>query len=385
MPGDPPERYLRVVVILPVLNETTRIDDAVRFLSGMATEAGVEECVIVGTPRERDEAGRNPTLDAAVRATATDPRFRVIEADEPCWGKAHQVNFGVRATTLTSSSEQTWFFLIDIDTRFNASALLEARTQMQRGEAFIQQHSVFLADFATLPLTQKGHALYQSRWTLSHEIKNNTIAYRTGWYVSHIVGHGAYIQLSEFNALGGLPQSTVSEDLHFGYYVVASGRRIRSIRTLEMSDTPDTLSAAMAQQKTWAFGPLAYYKFRNLMKVEIPEEFAQNRLRSFIISMFGFATCLNWIFLFPALVSVFILAILGTDFAIATLLTYYIELTAACIFFRTRGWIRDVDVLTGPLLMVLHTFFRSLAAWRAVFQLFIGRPVTRLRTVNRAA
>lgn len=374
-----------VVIILPVLREAGRLRETLDYIETHAPPARILECIIVGTARERGADGVNPTVGLARSLSEGRPLFRVLEAPDPTAIKADQINWAALDIARRYDSEDTWLFLMDIDTQFSVAALEEASALMGLGADVIQEHSIFLADFERLPFIQQAHALYQSRWTLAHELKNNWLSNVSGWYVSHIVGHGAFIRLSSFTALGGMPRASVTEDLHFGYYIVASGRRIHSLRTLSVSETPDTLSAALAQQKTWAFGPLLYAHYRARMRVDIPATFAENRFRSFVIATVGMATFLNWLLLFPSVLLILALAVLGHSLAWAALGVYVADLTLASWFFVHRGWIPRDRVWLAPLLMIVHLPIRTLAAWRALIDLVLGRSIVRTKTKNRIA
>jgi cellulose synthase/poly-beta-1,6-N-acetylglucosamine synthase-like glycosyltransferase len=371
-------------VILPVLRESDRIAETIAFITTAASGSGLVECVVVGNAQERTPNGENPTLRAAQAAIGSNRFFRLLEVDLDGAIKAHQVNFAAADLHDRYPGLPLWIFLIDIDSRFPEGVLSEVADAVRSNEKIVQQHAIFLINFRSLPLIQKAHALYQSRWTISHEAVNNWLSYKTGWYVSHIVGHGAFLDLATFRQLGGFPTSTTTEDLHLGYYIVAAGMRIRSLRTLELAETPDSFSAALAQQKSWAFGPARYLRYRQLMKTELPEAYARNVLRSLVISIFGLMTFANWLLLFPGLLFVAIAAAGGSWPAILALALYYLELSIVCWFFVHRKWVPLLYALLGPLLMLLHMPVRSLAAWRAIWHLIRGKVVVRQKTINRA-
>lgn len=374
-----------VVIILPVLRESGRLRETLDYIETHAPPSRILECVIVGTASERGADGINPTIALARSLSDGRPLFQVLEAPDPAAIKADQINWAALDIARRYDPGGVWLFLMDIDTQFSVATLEEASALMGLGADVIQEHSIFLADFERLPFIQQAHALYQSRWTLAHELKNNWLSNVSGWYVSHIVGHGAFIRLRSFNALGGMPRASVTEDLHFGYYIVASGYRIHSLRTLSVSETPDTLSAALAQQKTWAFGPLLYAHYRARMRADIPAAFAKNRFRSFVIATVGIATFLNWLLLFPGILMILALAVHGQSLAWAALGIYVADLTLASWFFAQRGWISRDRLWLAPLLMIVHLPIRTLAAWRALIDFMLGRGVTRIKTNNRVA
>lgn len=384
VPATSSETSRDIILVLPVLHEADRIDGTIKFLSTIMLESRVLECIVVGTELECEQAGSNPTLDAARRSIGAIDRFIVMEAPKSDLGKARQINFAACDAAARHAGRALWLLTIDIDTRFPLDAVRSVEPASAMCAPAVQMHSVFLSGFETLPPIQKAHALYQSRWTVSHEIPNNFIASRTGFYVSHIVGHGAFIKLDLFIEMGGLPSSTHTEDLQFGYYLIASGLWIRSLRLLGMSETPDTFGEALRQQKSWAFGPLHYSKYRSLFKSELPSYYAKNKFRSLIVMMIGMMTFANWLLLFPGLLFVVGMALVGQAVASFILVIYVLELFVVSGLFVRAKWISPIYLILGPVLMLAHVPIRCLAAWRALFHVISRNPIIRSKTVNRS-
>jgi cellulose synthase/poly-beta-1,6-N-acetylglucosamine synthase-like glycosyltransferase len=377
-------RTADIILVLPVLRETETIEASLEFLEQARSTGRVLECLIVGSARERNGAGQNGTLLRARRhLSAVDNFIRVLEAPESEDGKARQINYGLGDLLERHGNRQIWILMLDADSRFSWDVLHLVEPASAAQTPVVQMHSLFLAGFRDLPLVQKAHAIYQSRWTISHEIPNNYASHRTGWFVSHIVGHGAFVKMPLLVALGGMPTSTHTEDLHLGFYIVATGARIKSLPLLEMSETPDTFKEALKQQKNWAFGPLFYPRYLLAFSKDLRLLYEANRMRSVVISVLGAYTFLEWLLLFPVLGMVALWAAAGNGYAQAALALYYTDLTLVSFYFVRGGWVPRSYVLFGPPLMVGHTPIRSLAAWRALFQVVTRRDIRRSKTVNR--
>jgi hypothetical protein len=69
--------------------------------------------------------------------------------------------------------------------------------------------------------------------------------------LAHCVGHGLMIRADLYEELGGLPESTVNEDLAFGYLACAAGIPVDPLPLLEEADTPVTVGSWLGQARQW--------------------------------------------------------------------------------------------------------------------------------------
>ena len=83
---------VNLVLLLKVYRETVLIEETVEFIKRMIDGHKNLSVIIVGNAKERDEKGKNPTLEVAKRAVNKDYRFKVLECDHPNATHAHQNN-----------------------------------------------------------------------------------------------------------------------------------------------------------------------------------------------------------------------------------------------------------------------------------------------------
>jgi cellulose synthase/poly-beta-1,6-N-acetylglucosamine synthase-like glycosyltransferase len=252
----------RLVVILPVYQETETILDAIKFLKSSSCTL-VDDVIIVGNARERSKNGINATVALAQAAAVDLPWLRVLECDTPDAIKAHQVNFAVES--IGSNWDDCWIYVMDVDTRFGPENVDQLRAAILSGYRVIQQHTHFLESYDTNSFLGKTFAAHQTRWTLAHEISRiwmfNT--FRLGVY--HLVGHGLCINAALFKSLGGFSEKVKIEDIHFGYMCCMRGIKVYSVPLLEGSDTPSDLGSLWQQQYGWSLGAFQIKKYWNML------------------------------------------------------------------------------------------------------------------------
>jgi|HubBroStandDraft_3_1064219.scaffolds.fasta_scaffold32872_2 hypothetical protein len=188
---------------------------------------------------------------------------------------AHQVNYAVKAETALAReqgtpAERLFFAVYNADSRPHP-ATLRAAAAMIAGLAddpggparIIQQSAVFTANPAALAggpagAVLTGAARLQSRWTLSREIprlrrQSARARRRPGRAprLAHCVGHGLIIRADVLAALGGLPESTLNEDLALGYLACAAGVPVDPLPLLEEAQAPQAVRSWIAQGRRW--------------------------------------------------------------------------------------------------------------------------------------
>lgn len=240
---------------------------------------------LAGAARGQDRARCAELVDAALAACRPTPEL-VAELAASCEPLAHyhcpgrdsgmvqQLNYAIRAEIGRSRAagdnlERLFLAVYNADSRphpgtLRAAAALVARQGNAAGGPvrLIQQSAVFTANIGSLGGGPQGVILagagwLQSRWTLSREVprlRRQAAAARAGRALiplAHCVGHGLMIRADLFEELGGLPESTVNEDLALGYLACAAGIPIDPLPLLEEADTPVTVGSWAGQARQW--------------------------------------------------------------------------------------------------------------------------------------
>jgi hypothetical protein len=240
---------------------------------------------LASAARGRDRARCGELVDAALAACRPTPELaaELAASFEPIahyhypgreGGMVQQLNYAIRAEigrarAAGDSLERLFLAIYNADSRphpgtLRAAAALVAERESAAGGPvrLIQQSAVFTANIGSLGGSPQGTVLagagwLQSRWTLSREIprlRRQAAAARAGrtlMPLAHCVGHGLLIRADLFEELRGLPESTVNEDLAFGYLACAAGIPIDPLPLLEEADTPVTIGSWLGQARQW--------------------------------------------------------------------------------------------------------------------------------------
>ncbi|HEX8672895.1 MAG TPA: glycosyltransferase, partial [Longimicrobium sp.] len=278
----------QITILLPVLQEAAIIERAVRYIEVCREGLGQVELYIIGTARERDESGTNPTLEHAEASARQLGRVHIIEAPRTDGWMVHQLNYAFSHLIATSRHpRKEWIFLINVDSQFSREGLEEMIGYINQGVPVLHQCAVFLSNFAALRAPLKAFALWQSRWTLAHELKRFALNRKCSYALMHVVGHGLCINLDTVSRYNGFPEETLTEDLHFGFYLAAAGEKVVSLRTIEMADHPTTLTDVFRQKYVWSFGPMLYIRYLQAFRRKFPAKWRANRIRPIVLTLQG--------------------------------------------------------------------------------------------------
>ncbi|MCE8456633.1 glycosyltransferase family 2 protein, partial [Rhodovulum sulfidophilum] len=145
----------------------------------------------------------------------------------------------------------------------------------------------------------KANALYQSFWTLSHEIprllnQSQGSEFKQRYANAHCVGHGLFISIELFEELGGLPEDTLTEDLFLGFKVRASGTSISPVPYLEYADAPSNFRSAFRQKRVWFWGPMLY-PYYLLQVLRTGKLSPQDIARASAIALQGWLSSWRWL------------------------------------------------------------------------------------------
>lgn len=373
----------KIVIILSVYEETDLIEDAIQYIDSCIDNLDHIGVIIVGTSRERDNIGVNKTLDIAKKHTANKPTFQVLELDTKNGVKAHQVNYALRH--IHTDERKTWVFLMDIDSRFSKAGLYEIIEAINDNSLVIQQHAAFLYNFNEISYIQKGQALYQSRWTITHEISRVVLNKITKYTIAHIVGHGLCINLELLRKYGGLPEETLVEDITLGYYLVASGQTIESTHVLELADCPNKFLDGFKQQKRWSVGAMLYPRYWINFKHKFPHYWRKNVCRSLLMMLQGVASYIVWIMTSWVLLIILISAESRFWLVSIFFLLYLTDFIQCIRFFYVKNYIKMQDLWIAPFLMITHVFLRSIPANTALFDFAVGGKIYNYKTKHKRA
>jgi hypothetical protein len=349
----------QLVIILPVFEETALIRRTVDYLANIVRDADAVSVVIVGSAKERDQSLSNPTLTIARIAAAGFSNVRILEDPNVNGWMSHQVNYAVKYLLRSGADPHlTWIYLTNIDSRFSKAAVRAVIDSINSGIPILLQSAVFLSNFRRLSWLLKGLALWQSRWTITHELKRLALHNRCSYFLMHVVGHGLCISLDKFVEYGMLPEDTPTEDLHFGFYLAASAERVKPLQLLELADSPTSISATLKQKYMWSMGPMLYPLYLANYRRRFPEKWRRNWPRAYLLMIQGLFSYLDWLLVSWAVIALLWLSS-QTYLAMVLLLVYMCEYLQCNVFFFRRRLISARDLLMSPLWIFVSSVFHS--------------------------
>lgn len=368
----------KLVFILKVYEEHTTISDTIEHLETILQDNSNVFVYIVGTAKERDNNGLNKTLELAKGLTQLNPQYQVLECPLLHGSHAHQNNHVLNAITI--DVESTWVYTLDIDTRISQNLLDEIFKSINAGKKISQAHSLFLSNFRKISLAEKSHALYQSRWTIAHEMKRLMLHNLLRMSIAHVVGHGLCINLKVLKEVGGFPENSVTEDIHLGFFLVALGEKIYSVDVFENGDNPVSLRDGLRQEYVWSYGAMMYPYYLRNFKERFHKAYETNKLRLFLITAHGVTTYIIWLITSWAFIACIILAIQCNYFALIFLLMYFLDFLLCSIFFFLEKHISLSDVLLSPVYFFLAVIRRSWGPNLAFGHSITGKKVIKYKT-----
>ncbi len=369
-----------LVIIVPVFQETGIIEDTCNFFAQLIAPHVSCRLLICGTARERID-GVNPTLLLARRALQGMARCDVIEAPNSAADKAGQLEFAVRRS---GSRPTTYLCLYDVDSRPERATLSEFE-QLRRSAApsIIQQHSLFVGNLDAIrsrPL-QLGQALYQSRWTLAHEIPRYAL-YRAGITpYAHLVGHGLFLRKSVIDDFRGMPTGAIVDDAHLGFFATAQKLSIESMKSVDIADNPTTLSETFRQLYGWSRGPL---DVREYVKNFRHTGNTLSQIKSAATCVVAYMYWLQWILTTPVMILLTSMLIMGNLTALIWACLYLVDFII-CYFAMSRVFkIRGLPGLLSSLCaMYAFALVCSVPAFVAFFDKIRGVRGQKYKTTHQ--
>ncbi|WP_350149642.1 glycosyltransferase [Roseitalea porphyridii] len=356
----------RIVIILPVWFEDELIDRAYNFYNIELENSENIEIHIVGSLNERNARSGVSCIDTInkYQELSHNPRIKLFEVFPEKQSKSNQL---IEYLKLSNLSKEDFILFVDIDTEIPADKLVFEISRLKT--EILQFHTLFIQNFEHLRYWQRGHALYQTRWTICHELRRVFFSRFTAWYASHLVGHGLLMRKRTYDKVGGFPPESNTEDVHFGYIANQMRVSISSAASFSTSDIPLTLWAGSKQQFSWAFGPLRYYAyFWDALGRGV---FAQNWyriVRGAVSAFFGTIGFLTWALQGPLIVAMISMAWFDAIWLVP-LLIYLLDHLVALRVTTTSGRIVTSQILFSLPALAFEWLRRSIPAMFALFVL----------------
>ncbi len=369
----------RIVIILKVYREEANIGEAIRYIHSVLHVFENFAAIVVGTANERVDGGDNPTLAAARREVLPGShRIQIVEAPaDQRANAAQQLNYAV--ASIDSDPTKTWILTMDIDTRFSVKGVREIISYVNLNEKIIQQSGLFLANYSELSFWQKGHAIFQSRWTICHEVLRIHAHRHCRLVLAHVVGHGLCINVGTLRLHHGFPTETFIEDIHLGFNLAGDGEVIKSCHTFDDSDNPKTLLTGLKQEYSWSYGAMLYPMYWYYYP-HYATKGGGRRVVSLVLMLQGMMLHVNWLCMSWIVVGVGVLAASGSMLALCFLGIYLVDYLACIILFVRLGKFHYSQIPQAMLATCTAILRRSLPADYALLRLLLGMRIGRFKT-----
>ena len=246
--------------------------------------------------------------------------------------------------------DNIWFFTLNIDSKYNERAFGDIINLVNSKEKIYQHSAFFLSNFNCFQgwgrLFLQAAAIFQSRWTITHEIKryrvNAANIFFSKFQLAHAVGHGLLIPVNIFRKYC-FPVDEIIEDSPFGYLLRCEGHVINPVKNIEIADSPHSFLEHIKQKYTWSFGPMGYSNYFRKYRNNFSRGYRENRARVLILTIQGLLSALNWqvsSWIFLYLVAGFFYVGNGLALLIVTVLSLYsADYIIAMLYFKKAGYI----------------------------------------------
>jgi cellulose synthase/poly-beta-1,6-N-acetylglucosamine synthase-like glycosyltransferase len=267
-----------VVLLLPMLDEQSVVEEAIEHFLGLDYPADLYRIVVVTSAREHARDAES-TGDLVERVVAAHPGGRVLHfhADGSDGCKADQLNQALRWLDATSPCWWTADAVVgvyDADSRPESHTLrdLDRAAGEHPAACAFQQPAVYVSGFDRLPGGLRGaylrsRPLYNLRFCLYREVPGfarSIVASRSGSPVlrtllsspNHFLGHGEFIRARTLRSVGGFPPP--SADTSLGTLLSFLGHALVPLSTFDVGETPTSIGMLIRQGATWYAGCALY-------------------------------------------------------------------------------------------------------------------------------
>lgn len=290
----PAAQTKKFIIIIPVLREQKILKNTLNYFLSMNYPLDQLTLMIVSTEKELADAASHgfsgpTTVDLITKLKKTinqklDQEIIVHLHYPLANGKmVHQINyaFGYILRNYKKKLDNLFVSIYNADSRpsldtFSVIASLSKKHNLR----VFQQSALFFDNLSTLKSNNNflvkrylmANAVLHSRWTMAHEIPRLLRQsfwinhFRRRFFLSHCVGHGLFLRGDFLQEIKAMPDTTVTEDLFFGYVLSLLGESINPVPVLEMAEAPTTISAALKQKYVWFFGPLDHFSYEKFAK-----------------------------------------------------------------------------------------------------------------------
>ena len=204
-------------------------------------------------------------------------------------------------------------------------------------------------------------SIYQSRWTLQHEIPRYIRSVRKATFLNirgltsfaHCVGHGLLMRTDIFNSVGYFPSPRIGlEDSGLGFVLKSKKIPIAPFPMLESAEAPSNIISLAMQKSRWFFGPIS-----SPFYMDAALKAGGSRLQCYSLIAASWYHSIKWIMAGPAVCYYFWIATLSENLpqAIILYMIYcYVPISIAWkLFYVEMIKTKNAKLYTNTLLSLL--------------------------------
>ena len=267
-----PKEYPNLIINIPVYMEQNIISSTLDFWTRVNYPKKKLTINIITTDKEGK--GENSTFSIVEKTIKRYRKnnihnFQHLHCPDMQGKKAHQLNFALKMSSVKLTSK-TYFGIYDSDSRpsLNTFMHLAKRTE-EKYPYVIQQFSLYLKNYDKIGLFGKAVAIFQTRWTLTHEYYSSLLdsAPKTkNKKLLYTIGHGLFIRFDLLKKIKGFPEETSIEDLALGYRLSFLNIKINPLAVFDNCEVPSSFTGFVKQNSMWFSGE--GYLLKNKKKIE---------------------------------------------------------------------------------------------------------------------
>jgi hypothetical protein len=409
--SEPINGQVSLYLVVPLLREQKVIKELFRRFT-LAIEMFPEATlVLVTTQREIVEASDYPARSTTIEmiedliTNYRGPKEQVQHIHYPEFNQvvAEQLNYAFQQLAALPGPPLSQRYVAV----YNADSIIDLRTvqlllaSTELRAAVTQQSSLFLWNVPELLSARKyhvaGYGLYQSCWTLVHEIprflcSRRYLRWLPTWIernsLVHCVGHGVLLRLDVVRAVNGIPVSQIGgEDLALGFVLKMHGYNVEPITMLENAETPHTYITVLKQLAGWFLGTVGYLVYWKNVPASVRRS---RRITLSLLTALGVWDAIKWLFKGPILVTTIILGYLSGHFVLTVMLFLayvYFPIVILVMFWRRLNTelfpqpsVAIIPaLLVYPLVPIMRSIPAFLGAWWAC-RIVLGKPFLKPKT-----
>ena len=315
--GDP-FSGIRLIVLIPVLNEQKRIHSCIENCRKIAeaVETGSLTVIFAASCSEHKYPGIFNTIDIIQDYQKQYSWIKMYQCPVP-GVMAHQLNYAIQQFKLENSiPTNTLYALYNVDSILSLSALSWVCNQYRSAKSIqiiYQQYGCYTKNWnevAEQPWYIRGilraNMLWQTRWSIGFEIPHALIGRGLGksgriWMLNYCIGHGLFYSDEVYRIIGGFEEDTLNEDAIFGLKACLYNIPIIPVPELEIADSPDLVSSLFRQKTTWIYGPAQAFTYYRLIIKRDLAILPYDRIRLLVLCLQLFEHSLRWVSV-PAIV-----------------------------------------------------------------------------------